>query len=113
MYKQRNCTTGFVYLLRFDRPISEAHTTQHYIGWTNDLATRMQAHHLGHGSRLCQVANERGIRFQIARVWRGDRALERKLKRWKCAPKLARRECSPAGVVELSRPEIEEALIAF
>lgn len=75
--------TGFVYLLRFDRPISQRHTTQHYLGYTKDLAARIQSHQLGCGARLCAVAKERGISFEVARVWCGGRELERKLKNQK------------------------------
>lgn len=77
-----------VYLLHFDSPISPRHTTQHYIGWTDDLETRIDAHRAGRGARLCEVAHERGIGFRVARTWPGDRGLERKLKRWKMGPRL-------------------------
>jgi predicted GIY-YIG superfamily endonuclease len=79
--------TGWIYLLHFDRPISAAHTTQHYLGYTTDLDQRLRAHRNGKGSRLCQVARQRGIHFRVAEVWVGDRDLERALKRLKNAPK--------------------------
>ncbi len=99
------CVMGFVYLLRFDRPISEGHTTQHYLGYTRDLPARIEAHKTGQGARLCQVANERGIAFKVARIWRGDRELERQLKRRKCHRRIGR-----GWVDELSRQEIDELL---
>ena len=77
-----------VYLLHFERPISSRHTCQHYIGYTDDLARRMQAHRAGNGARLVEVAAERGIGFEIVRVWRGDRAFERRLKRQHNGPRL-------------------------
>lgn len=58
-----------VYLLHFDRPISPNHTTQHYIGWTLDLAERIHHHEMGNGARLTEVAAERGIGFEVARTW--------------------------------------------
>lgn len=70
---------GVVYLLHFDRPISDKHTCQHYIGWTSYLPARAMAHLQGRGARLTQVAYERGISFVIARVWPGTRDFERKL----------------------------------
>ena len=79
---------GYVYLLHFDRPISEKHTAQHYIGWAYHLSSRMQQHLSGRGARLTQVAKERGIGFTLVAVWPGDRSYERKLKNQKRGPKL-------------------------
>ncbi len=79
---------GFVYLLHFDRPLSEKHTAQHYIGWAYRLDSRMQQHIKGRGARFTQVANERGIGYVIARSWQGSRTYERQLKNRKCARKL-------------------------
>lgn len=78
-----------VYLLHFDRPISPCHTAQHYLGYTKRLQDRIEAHRRGQGSRLCAVARERGIDFQVARTWtKGTRRLERQLKARKSAPRL-------------------------
>lgn len=74
-----------VYLLHFARPICPTRSTQHYIGWTSDLDDRLRTHRKGNGSRLCQVAKERGITFALAEVWKGDRQLERQLKNYKNA----------------------------
>ncbi|RMH39844.1 MAG: endonuclease [Gammaproteobacteria bacterium] len=70
-----------VYLLHFDR--------QHYLGYTKRLRDRIEAHRQGQGSRLCAVATERGIGFEVARTWtKGTRQLERQLKRRKAAHRL-------------------------
>ena len=107
----------YVYLLHFNRPISSRHTTQHYIGFAECLATRIQRHESGNGARLVQVAKERGIHFKLVRVWCGDRELERRLKNWKCAPRLcpvcAQRPSTVRSVHECSAGEIEDYLIAF
>ena len=79
---------GTVYLLHFDRPISDRHTAQHYVGWAKYLPARALAHMRGQGARLTQVAAERNIGFVIARTWPGDRTYERKIKDRKNAPKL-------------------------
>lgn len=91
---------GYVYLLHFDRPISDGHTTQHYLGYADDLAHRIQVHTRGRYNgggngcaRLCEVAKARGISFTVARVWWGDRSLERRLK----SRKNARRLCPVCG----------------
>ncbi|MBE9178628.1 endonuclease [Oculatella sp. LEGE 06141] len=76
------------YLLHFDRPISDRHTAQHYLGYSDNIENRITQHERGHGSRLCQVAKERDIGFIVAREWIGDRSLERQLKRQKNTPRL-------------------------
>lgn len=78
-----------VYLLHFDTPISEHHTTQHYIGYTEQpIEERLKDHKQNNGARLTQVANEREIDYQIVKTWKGDGKLERKLKNRKNSPKL-------------------------
>lgn len=75
-----------VYLIHFERPISDKHTTQHYLGYAKSLKSRIAEHKAGVGARLCQVALERGIGFEVVRTWEGGRDLERKLKNRKNAP---------------------------
>lgn len=81
---------SYVYLLHFDKPISDKHTCQHYIGYTGEsIKRRIQDHLAGRGARLTQVAVERGISFKVVRIWRhGTRGLERHLKNRKDGPKL-------------------------
>ncbi len=88
---------GDVYLLHFAAPISDQHTTQHYIGFALDLEARLDEHERGRGARLTQVARERGIVFQVAATWKGDRALERALKNLHNAPLLCPVCCAQAG----------------
>ena len=59
-----------IYLLHFEAPISDRHTTQHYLGFTDDLDARLEQHRAGvrSTSRLCQVAKERGIGFTLLRT---------------------------------------------
>ena len=106
--------TGFVYLLHFRQPISPDHTTQHYLGFAHSLPARIQAHLLGNGARLTQVAKERGIPFEVVRIWRGDRALEKQLKRRKNAPRLCPK-CGTAlqGPPSLTTQEAEAILLPF
>lgn len=74
-----------IYELHFERPISPEHSCQHYLGWAPDegLDARLAEHAAGRGARLTQVALERGIRWVLARTWRGTRADERRLKQQK------------------------------
>jgi predicted GIY-YIG superfamily endonuclease len=104
---------GYVYLLRFEKPIAKGSTTQTYTGWAADLAARIQAHRLGNGARLTQVAKERGISFEVVRVWSGGRGTERRIKNLKNGRALACREKNVAFAHELSREEIAELLIPF
>ena len=76
-----------VYLLHFSRRVSVNHTTQHYMGWTDDLEHRIKCHSSGNGARLMEVCSERGIAFVVARVWDGDRGRERALKKCKNGPR--------------------------
>lgn len=107
---------GYVYLLHFHKPISHKHTCQHYVGYADDLALRIQKHSSGHGARLTQVAKERGIGFDVVRVWEGDRAFERWLKQRKNAGRLCpvcQGNIQRAMLFELSPEQIEYALVPF
>ncbi len=76
---------GFVYLLHFCPRYKHA---RHYLGYTKNLTTRIQEHQRGGGARLTQVAVANGIRLELVRIWKGNRKLERILKRRKNAPLL-------------------------
>lgn len=76
------------YLLHFDRPISEDHTTQHYLGTSIHLEWRLDKHENAPDARLLQVAKERGIGFTLVRVWPGGREKEKQLKAQKNGRKL-------------------------
>ncbi len=73
-----------VYLIHFNRRLKHA---GHYIGFTTDLDKRITDHLCGMGARLMEVINDAGIEWKIARTWRGDRKLERRLKNWNGAAK--------------------------
>lgn len=79
---------GFVYLIHLDAPLSPKHTSRHYIGWAFNVSSRMQQHFKGRGSRFMAVAKERGISWQLAATWPGDRTYERQLKQKKHAARL-------------------------
>jgi predicted GIY-YIG superfamily endonuclease len=104
---------GYVYQLLFEKPISESHPAQTYTGWAADLAARIQAHKLGRGARLTQVAKERGIGFEVVRVWRGGRGTERRIKNLKNGRLLAMGKLNVTFATELSQEEIAELLIPF
>lgn len=74
-----------VYLLHFERRL---HHAGHYLGSADDLERRLAQHRAGRGARLIEVITEAGIGFSLARIWEGDRTLERQLKRRKEAPRL-------------------------
>lgn len=109
--------TGYVYLLHFDAPVSPGHPCRHYVGFTENLASRIQDHQTGgsRGARLMQVVKERRIPWRVARVWHGDRNFERSLKNRKEGPRLCP-VCNPGarlGATDLSTDEIEDQLLPF
>jgi predicted GIY-YIG superfamily endonuclease len=74
-----------VYLLHFVKPYKHA---RHYLGYSTNLDKRITDHLAGMGARLLEVVTDAGIEWKLARTWRGDRELERRLKNRKEAPKL-------------------------
>lgn len=83
---------GTVYLIHFSRAIGDLDNphgaAQHYLGYTDDLAARLEAHRSGNGAAIMAAVAERGIEWVVARTWAGDRGLERRLKNWHNSPKL-------------------------
>jgi hypothetical protein len=66
--------TGTTYLLHFTDAGGNTATYRHaghYIGWTQDLAARLEAHAAGGGARLTEVVRAAGLRFTLARTWPG------------------------------------------
>jgi len=84
--------TGTLYVIHFSRPYRHA---RHYVGWTEDLDTRLARHRSGNGARLIAVIAQAGIGWQLAASWPGTRADERRFKRRKETPRLCP-VCNPA-----------------
>jgi predicted GIY-YIG superfamily endonuclease len=81
-------TTGTIYLLHLEAPVNPRRPARHYLGITDDLPARLALHASGRGAKMLAAAVRRGIGWEVARTWPdGDRALERRLKRWKNAAK--------------------------
>jgi predicted GIY-YIG superfamily endonuclease len=107
---------GFVYLLHYERPISAQHTSQHYIGWAYHLASRMQQHMTERGANFTRVAHNRGITFELAAVWPGNRSYERAIKNkrmgWRLCPICRRaRRRQQGGQLPLDLPAWDAALL--
>jgi hypothetical protein len=81
---------GTVYLLHFSAPVgTERQQAQHYIGWTGRTPEiRLKEHLDGNGCPLVRHAYAMGLEVRIVRTWQGTRALERRLKNQKNAPRL-------------------------
>ena len=85
---------GTVYLLHFLAPIgnfaNRRAMARHYIGWSTDVPARIATHTLGNGRTpaIVRAVQQRGIGFVVAATWPGTRALERRLKNRKNAPRL-------------------------
>lgn len=73
---------GVVYLLHFNKPIGGPgrNGAQHYTGWTPDLDARLAEHAAGRGASITAYVAAQGIGWVVARIWEGDRHLERRLK---------------------------------
>lgn len=69
---------GTVYLLHFSPRFKNA---GHYIGWSQFLSRRVAHHRNGTGANLTKHASRAGCELIVARTWKGDRSVERKLKR--------------------------------
>ncbi|MBA0084827.1 MAG: endonuclease [Acidobacteria bacterium Pan2503] len=92
-------TKGTCYLLQFERPYRHA---RHYLGWTVDLAARLDEHLAGTGGRLLEVITAEGIGFSCVRTWPNTTlADERRLKN-RHRPKLCP-VCNPLGAKGVSR----------
>lgn len=77
---------SFVYLLHFDPKL---HHASHYIGFAkSSIEERVLQHQQGQGAALTKAAVAAGIELKLVRFWEGDRALERRLKNQKNAPRL-------------------------
>ncbi len=79
----------------------------HYLGFTDNLATRIYCHEHGNGARLMEVVNRNDVPWVVARVWlNGDRELERKLKRQHNGPRLCpicRGEVHPGYSIDIKQ----------
>lgn len=57
---------------------------QHYVGWAMRFKRRIAHHHSGTGARMLAVAVDRGIEFDVVRVWDNkDKRWERRVKNYK------------------------------
>ena len=68
---------GVIYMLHFSQPYKHA---RHYVGWTEDLLSRLDRHAKGTGARLIDVIWHAGIGFTLIRVCAGTRDNERAIK---------------------------------
>ena len=78
-----------VYLLHFERPLGDVSNphgqAQHYIGFTDDLDARLDAHRKGNGAAIMAAVSRAGIGWTLAQTCAGGRDLEKQLKRRKKA----------------------------
>jgi len=83
--------TEIVYGLHFIDPLSEFHTSQHYIGscMKHNLFKRLHAHAYGKSNvPYIKAYFNKGIPFVVFALWTGDRKLERHIKNYKNSKKL-------------------------
>lgn len=101
------------YLIHLDAPLSQGldprtgkpRAARHYLGYADDIEARIERHRKGNGSRLMEVVAERGIAFQVARLWPDtDRAFERRLHNRKDSPRMCpicrEQQTAPTGAID-------------
>jgi hypothetical protein len=75
---------GWVYLLHFIDPATGEYArfghAGHYLGWARYLHVRLGHHGTPQGANLMLKVKEAGLGWELARVWRGSKQLERALK---------------------------------
>lgn len=80
---------GTVYLLCFNKPFKHA---RHYLGWTEDLPSRLERHASGNGAKIVAAAQAAGVGWTLVRTWLDKtRYFERKLKSQNNGPRLCPR----------------------
>lgn len=74
---------GYVYILHFrEALVGGKKSSRHYVGWSANWIYRVQQHRKGTShARIMEVCFERGIDFDVAIVVRGDKRMERAIKR--------------------------------
>ena len=81
-----------VYLIHFEQPIGDLDNprgqAQHYLGFTQDLDARLEAHRTGKGSAIMAAVSRASVGWTLARTWEGGRDLERRLKNQHNSPRL-------------------------
>lgn len=86
---------GYVYILKFDRPLGNTNNNRgqarYYVGWAADVNARLIDHHAGRGAAITRACVERGIGFDVVLVLPGSRELERAIKRQKNTPRFISR----------------------
>lgn len=78
---------GTVYIIRLDKPLSERHTSQYYVGWTCKFDKRMKHHAAGTGAKFLAAAKRKGIGWRVVFTMPGTPADEQRIKRWKSTRK--------------------------
>jgi putative endonuclease len=84
------------YLLKLSEPLgTERHSARYYLGSCSNLKKRLKQHKQGVAAAFTRAARERGITFEVVRVWvtttvQEARQLENKLKKYKNHAKLLR-----------------------
>lgn len=74
-------TASGTYLLHFDTPYPNGRKPQHYLGYAENIARRIEEHRRGGSACLMQALKRQQISFTVAATWVGEtRTDERKRK---------------------------------
>jgi len=83
--------TEIVYGLHFMKPLSDTHTSQHYLGscLKENFHKRLKLHRKGQSYvPYIREYTKKNISFVVFATWDGDRVTERQLKNRKNTPRL-------------------------
>lgn len=76
---------GWIYTIHLHTPLGREgrNSATHYTGWANEhgLLARLQEHASGRGARMMAWCAAAGISWHVGALQRGDRTLERRLKK--------------------------------
>jgi predicted GIY-YIG superfamily endonuclease len=93
-----------IYLIHFSEPLSHA---RHYIGFVDgdidQVQARLAEHRAGWGAKILAECNRRGIAYDVVATRPGDRAEERRLKRYHKGSQICP-ICSPSKTYPAIKP---------
>ncbi len=72
-------TKGFVYIIHLARPLAGS-KSQHYVGFSTQVAKRLWHHRNNTGSNFLKEANRQGIAYTLCVIFPGTKSIERELK---------------------------------
>lgn len=94
-----------VYILKFSEPLGNPNnphgTAQYYVGWSSNVAARVEHHRAGRGASITKAARQRGIQLEVVVVIPGaPKTEERRIKAQKNTPRFVASYLSRQAVAQ-------------